>query len=610
MTFNRIVFDAETNGLLPDVSKLWCISIGDLDTRHVELFTDYDPTKKSISDAVDIINSADMWANHNIIGYDIPVLRHLDIKLDLPRVIVDTLLVSKILYPHIQDYKFPHVCPRAHNWSHSLEAWGHRLGDHKGEYDDWSRYTSEMGVYNMQDSRLNIKVFNHLEERAKQLGIPWEFNELPNCLAVETQFALYIQEQITGGFPFDKKKAESLVPDLLKTMDYVTEQTQEVFPPITETITYFTKVRKEKKEKTITTIFNPGSRQQIASRLIAAGWAPTEFTNNGAVRITDETLEQASKIVPEAATLSEYFRVQKVAAMLVNGDNAWLKLERKGRIHGGVNTLGAVTTRVTHNTPNLSQVPAVGSFMGEECRSLFTSDKGFVLVGADLSGIELRCLAHYLAYWDEGAYGKELIEGDVHTRHAEVYQSIVPSVTRSSGKTVTYCYLYGGGEWKMGYSAGAAGSVEEVTKIGRKLNKAIEKNIPALAELKKTLMKKLTVGNKAGKRRIKSIAGHPLYVRHNHAALNTLLQSCGAQVAKVWYVTFHRNMEKEGYVYGIDYRTYGFFHDEIQVGCLRGLEEPVGEIFLDSAKEAGRILGIRVPIDAEYKVGNNWSETH
>lgn len=109
---------------------------------------------------------------------------------------------------------------------------------------------------------------------------------------------------------------------------------------------------------------------------------------------------------------------------------------------------------------------------------------------------------------------------------------------------------------------------------------------------------------------IRGIAGHPLYCRSEHSTLNTLLQSAGAQVAKVWYILFHRNMEDIGYVYGEHYETYGFFHDEIQSGCVPDIADVVGEIFQQSALQAGEVLGMRLPTDAEYKVGFTWADTH
>ena len=113
--------------------------------------------------------------------------------------------------------------------------------------------------------------------------------------------------------------------------------------------------------------------------------------------------------IPEAKAIAEYLLVQKRVAQI----ESWIDaVSDDNRIHGKVITNGAVTGRMTHHSPNMAQVPAVGSEYGAECRSLFTVDKGYKLVGCDASGLELRMLAHYMK--DE-QYAKEIVEGDINT---------------------------------------------------------------------------------------------------------------------------------------------------------------------------------------------------
>src|SRR5690606_31621074 len=184
------------------------------------------------------------------------------------------------------------------------------------------------------------------------------------------------------------------------------------------------------------------SRTHIYKRLKDKyNWKPKEFTEKGTPKVSEEVLE--SLPYPEAELLNEYLMIQKRISQLAEGHSAWLKMVRPdGRIYGSVITNGAVTGRMTHNSPNLAQVPAVNVPYGKECRSLFTVPDDRVLVGADASGLELRCLAHYMARFDKGAYARELLEGDIHTAN----QKAAGLPTRDNAKTFIYAFLYGAGD--------------------------------------------------------------------------------------------------------------------------------------------------------------------
>lgn len=607
----NIVWDIEGNGLLDEIDTIWCMSIRDVDNpQDVELFSNYDPSLRPLEDALTIINKANMWVNHNILGFDIPVMSKLGYKLKLPPIIVDTLICSQVLYPAIQNFKFPKRVDKSISWSHSLKAWGVRLGCHKGDFSDWSKYTPDMGWYCNQDTATNLATYEFLKTRAETIGVPWEFNELPAPLAIEHRFKALMMRQQATGFYFNRAACEQLAQPLLAEHEEITKELQEVFPPITETITYTTKVRKEVKTKTKTTIFNPGSRQQVGKRLVALGWEPPEFTETGLPKIDETSMAHAESVVPQAEYIARYFTLQKYLGMMLQGKNAWLRLERKGRIHGEVNTLGAITTRVTHNKPNLSQVPSVDSWLGEECRGLFSARPGWRLVGADLAGIELRCLAHYLHRWDKGEYINHVLNGDVHTVHQKAFGLPEGKEWRGIGKSGTYGLIYGAGDWKMGWTLKARGTRDEVTEAGKKFRANLMKSLPALNKLVEAVKYRRKQKGPEGTHFIRGIAGHPMFCRSEHSALNTLLQSAGAQVAKVWYILFHEYMTDLGYVYGEDYETHAFVHDEIQAGCRPEIEDVVGTILCQSAEQAGEVLGFRLPTAAEYKTGLTWSDTH
>ena len=165
-------------------------------------------------------------------------------------------------------------------------------------------------------------------------------------------------------------------------------------------------------------------------------WQPQLYTDNGQPKVDETVL--SSLDYPHAKLLSEYLMIQKRIGQLAEGNRAWLKLERGGKIHGRVNTMGAVTSRCTHSNPNIAQVPSVSAPYGTECRTLFHAPRDSLLVGVDVSGLELRCLAHYMFPYDNGQYATELLEGDIHT----VNQVAAGLESRAQATTSIYGFLF------------------------------------------------------------------------------------------------------------------------------------------------------------------------
>ena len=339
-------------------------------------------------------------------------------------------------------------------------------------------------------------------------------------------------------------------------------------------------------------VFNPASRDHIADRLQKVhGWKPTEFTASGKPKVDEDVLQGLD--YPQAQTLVEYLLINKRIGQLATGQNAWLKLCRNGRIHGQVITNGAATGRCTHNRSNIAQVPRVGAPYGEECRALFHAPKGYRLVGADLSGPELRCLAHYMAKFDDGAYAKEVVEGDVHTAN----QKAAGLPSRNNAKTFIYGFCTAGPA-KIGAIVGGTEAEDEL------INKFL-KSTPALKKLREA------VSNAVKKNgHLKGIDGRVLPIRSEHAALNTLLQSAGAVLSKKATVILYENLTELGYVWGDDYAFVAHIHDELQIQAREDIADIAGQEAVKAFEQAGEYYDFRCPITGEYKVGQNWAETH
>lgn len=523
---------------------------------------------------------------HNVIGFDAPMLQKVWGVIIDPTKLVDTLVMSRLYKPDIEM-----VCIEGQKAPspHSLEAWGIRLGDHKIRFTDFDAgWSEEMAQYCEQDVLLLRRLHNHLTKVMVDEGFSDKSIEL------EHEVAIICKRMEDTGFMLDERKAMLLQAELSGRMADIEGQMQEVFKPIVEQ-RWSDKTGKQLKDKI--TIFNPGSRQQIAERLQGLGVVFKKKTEKGNI-IVDETVLEGIDL-PEAKLVSEYLMLQKRVAQV----SSWLELvQPDGRVHGRVITNGAVTGRCTHSSPNMAQVPAVGNPYGAECREMWTVPKGKVQVGVDLSGIELRCMSHYL---QDAGWQNELLNGDVHWKNAQSF-GLVPVGTikddnnpdhkkaRNLSKTLVYAASYGAGAAKIGSIVGSNSTV------GKKLLDNFINNTPGLASLKKKISKFMSKGHLPG------LDGRRVWIRSEHSALNTLLQCAGAVVAKQWLVESTKALNEAN----IDAKLIAFVHDETQWEVDVSQAQQAVDIIEKAATKAGEVLQFRCPVDAEGKIGNNWRDCH
>jgi len=580
------IFDLETDGLLDDVTKIHCLVIKDIDTGQSLGYTG----RGIWTEGIPKLEKADMIIGHNIIKYDIPVLKKLG-TFNPKGEVFDTLVCTRLIWADIKQADFTRTdFPRKLIGSHSLAAWGHRLGNYKGDYDGgWEEYSDEMLEYCFQDVEVTYTLYEKIAVK----------NYSRQALELEHEVAEIIHEQEVAGFAFDTESAAKLYAKLSARKLELETELKETFPDWEVRTPFTPKVNNKKlgyekgvptyKVKTVQ--FNPGSRDHVADRLkTLRGWKPTDFTNDGKPKVDEMTLSKLP--YPEAKILVEYYTLIKRLGQLGDGSQAWLKVERGGRIHGSCNTNGAVTGRATHAYPNVAQVPSCGAPYGRECRELFTVPKGMKLVGVDVSGLELRCLAHYMARYDGGAYGEVVVNGDIHTANQEA----AGLAERSQAKTFIYGFLYGAGVGKLGEIVGKG------AKEGTVLKKRFLAKLPALATLIERVQKAAERGYIVG------LDGRHLKVRSPHSALNVLLQSAGALICKQWMVEFNYALIEQGLRESC--QQVAWVHDEIQLETREDMADEIGKLAVECIKRAGDAFSIRCPLDGEYNIGDNWAETH
>ena len=555
--------------------------------------------------------------------------------------ITDTLVISRMIWTNLlsNDFAFqkkpkgkkfpPHLMGK-----HSLEAWGMRLGEWKGDYakqmkaeglDPWKTWNPMMQEYCEQDVIVNEKFLN--------LILSKKFSA--EAIELESQFLEIILEQEQNGVYFDVKAAEELYTSLIPIRESARQKCYGLFPDWYR----IDKTRVSNKAKAIKTptkdmkfkdvlrpdvtagasfspikltSFNPGSADHIIYWLKRKyAWEPVEFTEKGKPKTDDDVLKNLS--YPEAKIISEYQLIDKRISQIAEGKNAWLKkVNSDGRIHGTVNTCGTVTGRCSHSNPNLGQVPASDAPYGHECRSLFYAPEGWTMVGADASGLELRCLASFMGKWDDGEYAKVILEGDIHT----VNQKAAGLPTRPQAKTFIYGFLYGAGNAKIGKI------VDKDAAAGGKLKAQFLRGLPALGSLMDAIQKavdpksfyrkkkqRMPPGTK--KRDLKGLDGRILHCRSSHSALNLVLQSAGAIVMKkVAVIAVNQTLPAAGLIRQEDYRLVLNVHDELQAYVKPGKEKLFGDAVVAAIRLAGEHFDFRCPLDGEWKAGRSWAETH
>lgn len=626
MTAESLIFDIETNGLLHELDRLHCIQLGSVAGTDVTVYCDALPGYRPLSEGLARISSASKLIGHNVLSFDFRAIEKLypgTLKLSQ---MVDTLVMCQMFDPEEKMQR--------------LSDWGQRLGVMKGDFEGpWEVCTPAMLEYAAQDVVVTRALYKHVRE-VETWG---------TSLDTYTKFAWGLVLQETNGFRLDVPKAQALEAELRGELAVLTEEARHVFPPLwvregtleksvftpkgnNRTMGYtagvpFTRVKLQE--------FNPGSRKQVADRLIRLGWKPAKFGKDGVPTLNDELL--AAMPWPEARALVRLFTVTKMLGQIADGDGAWLKkVGTDGRCHGRQKTVGCAPGRSSHSGPNMAQV----SKRDKRMREVWLPREGWLLVGCDGSAIQARGLAHYLAPYDGGAAidreinGRKEEETDTHSLNRKALEGLglkVPDrVTdpeaiaklkgklRDGAKTALYAVLFGASDPKLGLTikeqcrkSGVPVPGLPLIELGRLARRQLFRAIKGFEPMETKIKSVARSPKKGGKGYLTCLDGFHIRCRSDHSALVFLLQGFEQSIMKLANVVFHFEVAPgNGWEHGRDYGFVADVHDERQIEARPEIAESLGRAYADCIAEAGRRLGSRCPMEGSFDIGPNWAATH
>jgi DNA polymerase-1 len=617
----RYVWDCETNGLLPEVTNVWCLVITNADTKETFSYSDYDSELPNLKEGLDKLHTANELIGHNIIGYDLAVLKKLFRWTPLPtQRLIDTWILSQV-----NSFK------RSFTRYHSLKDWGVHLGNNKIEWSDWSGYSKDMLKYCIQDVALNVDVYRLLAAEAKALI---QKNPLyRKGVEVEMEFAVIESEIQAKGWMFDMAAAQNLLTEINNKLDAIeavleprigmrcikTDGKDEYKEPAwrkdgfytVNTVKHFN--LPQESGRTTRPIEGPycrvsfeqgkvGSIEVVKDWLYSIGWVPDEWNVekingkfvNKSPKITESSLE---RLGPDAMLVSEFYTIRSRKGILEGWIEA-VKGSSDNRLHGRMWTIGTPTFRCRHEL--VANLPSVDSVYGKEMRSLLICEPGTVIVGADSAGNQMRGLCHYIGNDD---FTNEVINGDVHQKNADILSGVYPT-PRKTAKPWLYAYLFGGGDAKLGLILTGKSSAS----VGKQSKALYESSIPGLAELKDKLggMFERTEGAFGkGNAFIRGLDGRLVFVGSGHQVLNYLLQTAEGITCKAAIVWLKKKLNE----LGIQYYFTLHYHDELAVVCKEQDAELVKQLSIQAFTDAPKDFGVMC-MGGDAHVGTNYAAVH
>ena len=614
----KLIWDLETNGLIPEVDTIWCLVMQDITTKEIYSYSDFDDNLPSLKEGLQKLLEADLIAGHNIIGYDLPVLKRLLGWEPRPsQTVWDTLLMSQLC-----------MFQRTHR--HGLAGWGEFFKYPKGDYNDWTNYNQEMLTYCIQDVTLNTKVYERLSREASiQIKARPQFKQ---ALNLEHDFAIVNAEITAKGWLFNMPKAKELKENLTwklhaiedelepqlgsvcmlkgsKEVDKIVKKNGDYYKLITDW--YDLAADTKASESFITGPFSRiefsevrlGQLAEVKKYLSDIGWKPDDWTFKKvkgkwikmSPKLTDSSLEPLGIV---GSMISDYYMLRQRLSMVDN----WIEMVAKwgdGRLHGDMFTIGTPSFRCRHR--GIVNIPGVHSEYGKDLRALLTCERGHRLVGADSAGNQFRGLAHYMGddeFTSSVVVGKESDGTDAHSRNAAIL-----GISRTKAKSFIYAYLFGAGVAKLGEVITGLKS----PKAGKLADAKFKAAFPKLKDLKDSLISEYNHNKmKTGIGFIIGADGRRVIVSSEHQLLNYLLQTLEGITCKSALVYQYKKIKELG-IEG----TYPilFYHDETAWVTPTKHAKTVLDISIAGFREGPKSVGVTC-MDGDGKIGINYAEIH
>lgn len=517
----RVVCDIEANGL-ESPTEVWVICCLDVDTGNLHIFRKVTQDVTERLRFLEFAKNVTLWIGHNLLGYDLVVLRSLlGLRVSV-ELCVDTLIISQLV-----DFSRPQ--------KHSLAAYGLQFGKPKLPFTDFTQYSTEMEIYCVQDVQICRLVFEHY---AHILGdIQWQ-----RSIRMEHKFQLVVNALHANGFYFNSPACRLLLSKVTEELAVLDKEIEHAFPP---TLTPVKEVHpKITKYGTLSLVgfkflghgdlseynggpftrceyrrFNPSSSRQIVEQLNKAGWRPVNKTKTHIQterdiahiersfskdkdldlkrqslytklsglkktgwKVDEKNLGTLPPTAPgPAKTLAKRILLESRRRTLTE----WLGLvnSETGRIHGQFYGIGCWTHRMAHRHPNTANIPTHAKLYGAEMRALWCAPKKRLLVGVDAEAIQLRIFAHYI---DDPEFTNALVNGrkddktDPHSLNATILGSVCAG--RQIAKRFIFALLLGAGIGKLAEILGC-----DVSLAQEALNRLIVR-YPGLKLLRETVI--------------------------------------------------------------------------------------------------------------------------
>lgn len=620
--------DLEADGLLDTATRVHCGVFKEDNGTVRKFLPDQIPQMLEYMDTIDVLKM------HNGIGYDWPLLKKL-YGYTFRGKKVDTLIMSRLLNPK---RILPFNCPNKGIGPHSVEAWGYRVGRGKPEHNEWDRFSEEMLVRCSEDVEIQELIYNSLLEESK--GGNWR-----NAFLLTFELFENLQLQEEYGWLVDQKHMTRCIRVLDRYIRWIDRQVVPQLPNILEVeetkekgeykyvkkpflksgeysesvVTWGARANIPLGNKPVLGCYSRinfrktdlNSNAETKDFLLSVGWEPLEWNENEAGEKTSPKLSKDDPFEGIIGTIGSLVarRVQcRQRRSIIEG--LFPLIRKDGRIPSIINNL-AVTARATHR--NIVNIPKATSFFGKQMRQIFTSKPGYVLVGTDSDGCQLRMLAGRM---NNEAYTTALISGN--KKDGTDSHSLVAKVgeleSRDIAKNVTYCLLFGGGDVKLAKTA------KKPAGSGSALRERLYTGLDGLGNL----MEKLTTEwRSTAKQRwnaqfrrmeyfdgtITGLDGRPIKVPFEHQLLVYLLQSDEAIMMQKAYNKMCSDLNKK-YVWGQDYGVVCWMHDEYTVECREEIAEDVRKITEAAIGWAGDFFKIPCPHLGQGAIGKNWYDIH